>query len=208
MLRARKVSELRKHPSTRILDLALYLPGGQIPVRTEMANMPLTCGYVIKWSYGDSNPRPLACHADPVRRSTSDTVEPGASCLQEQSEHVAVSRREAEHAGSRSWLPSPLRTRARATIATANEQYSLTAQASSSATATRPTMTSGSPHLAWVSAAATARAAQPAPLQRSVDVLGNVPHQHIRHAYIMLSKRGRRQAGRRSSISGTPTRPN
>jgi hypothetical protein len=25
--------------------------------------MPLTCGYITKWSYGDSNSGPLACHA-------------------------------------------------------------------------------------------------------------------------------------------------
>jgi len=37
------------------------------------------------WSYGNSNPRPLACHAHPARRSTSGTIECGASCLQEQS---------------------------------------------------------------------------------------------------------------------------
>ena len=33
------------------------------PGRYRAANMPLSCGNITKWSYGDSNSGPLACHA-------------------------------------------------------------------------------------------------------------------------------------------------
>src|ERR1019366_7322240 len=50
----------------------------------------------------------LACHADPVCRSTSEGVERGATHLQQQSEWVAGSLGVPEHAGSRFWLPRRL----------------------------------------------------------------------------------------------------
>ena len=67
--------------------------------------MPLACGYITKWSYGDSNFGPLACHADSVRRPGSAGVGRGASGLQKQSENVAGSRGKPEYGGSRRWLP-------------------------------------------------------------------------------------------------------
>jgi hypothetical protein len=81
---------------------------GSVPARgpgpvTQQAF--LSCGNSTKWSYGDSNPRPLACHADSVRRSASEGVERGATHLQELSDWVAVSLRVPEYAGSRFWLP-------------------------------------------------------------------------------------------------------
>ena len=57
------------------------------------------------WSYGDSNPRPLACHADSVRRSASVGVERGATHLQELSEWVRLCLRVPEYGGSHFWLP-------------------------------------------------------------------------------------------------------
>ena len=69
----------------------------------------LTWSFV--WSYGDSNPRPLACHADPVSRSASDGVERGATHLRELSDWVGVSPRVPEYAGSPFWLPCPQDTR-------------------------------------------------------------------------------------------------
>src|ERR1039457_7316483 len=63
----------------------------------------LTWSFV--WSYGDSNSRPLACHADPVSRFTSEGVERGATHLQELSDWVGISLRVPEYAGSRFWLP-------------------------------------------------------------------------------------------------------
>src|ERR1039457_1506378 len=71
---------------------------------------PLNWGNSSKWSYGDSNSRPLACHADPVSRFTSEGVERGATHLRELSDWVAVSPSVPEHGGSRFWLPCPLRT--------------------------------------------------------------------------------------------------
>jgi len=58
------------------------------------------------WSYGDSNPRPLACHADPVRRSAAEGVEQGATHQQQLSDWVAVRPRVPEYGGSRFWLPA------------------------------------------------------------------------------------------------------
>jgi hypothetical protein len=68
----------------------------------------LTWSFV--WSYGDSNPRPLACHADPVSRFTSEGVGRGATHLRELSDWVGVSLRVPEYGGSRFWLPCPLST--------------------------------------------------------------------------------------------------
>jgi hypothetical protein len=62
-----KVSELRKHLSARILVPALSSAGRADPAGAGATNMPLTWGYITKWSYGDSNSGPLACHAHSAR---------------------------------------------------------------------------------------------------------------------------------------------
>src|ERR1022692_2109346 len=59
----------------------------------------------LRWSYGDSNPRPLACHAETVSRSQSGRVERGASHQQQRPEAVGHSLAEPEHGGSPNWLP-------------------------------------------------------------------------------------------------------
>ena len=61
--RARKISELRKHLSAHIWIPVLPSTGRANPSRCRAANMPLSCGYITKWSYEDSNSGPLACHA-------------------------------------------------------------------------------------------------------------------------------------------------
>jgi hypothetical protein len=42
----------------------------------KLEKCPLTCGYIIKWSYGDSNPGLLACHGTPNRLPQSAAVHP------------------------------------------------------------------------------------------------------------------------------------
>ncbi len=71
-------------------------------------NKTLSCENVMRWSYGDSNPGPLACHADPLRRSASEGVERGATHLQQWSGWVALGLRAPDHSGSHLWLPWPL----------------------------------------------------------------------------------------------------
>src|ERR1035441_2323277 len=67
--------------------------------------------FELAWSYGDSNPRPLACHADPISRSTSGDVERGSSCLHQCSGAVGHSLSQPEHGGSQNWLPASGRQR-------------------------------------------------------------------------------------------------
>ena len=93
----------------------------------------------------------LACHADPVCRSTSEGVERGATHLQQQSEWVAGSLGVPEHAGSRFWLPCPLRME-KAPMASEFQELSVSAEADGSVkpTAIWAGATTGSRHLAQV----------------------------------------------------------
>jgi hypothetical protein len=54
--------DLRKHRPEASPVLGFSDAGRRTESIIEAANMPLTCGYITKWSYGDSNPGPLACH--------------------------------------------------------------------------------------------------------------------------------------------------
>jgi hypothetical protein len=52
---------------------ASWIPACPVPEERNWAgiaatNTPLTCGYITKWSYGDSNSGPLACHTHSGRR--------------------------------------------------------------------------------------------------------------------------------------------
>jgi hypothetical protein len=59
---AKIVSELQKHLSERIPVRPCPVLEERAWARIGITNMPLTCGYFTKWSYGDSNSGPLACH--------------------------------------------------------------------------------------------------------------------------------------------------
>src|ERR1035438_4418876 len=108
---------------------------GQITVKRSWSPSGQARNHVLtwpfEWSYGDSNSGPLACHADPVCRSTSEGVERGATHLQQQSEWVAGSLGVPEHAGSRFWLPCPLRME-KAPMASEFQELSVSAEADGS----------------------------------------------------------------------------
>jgi hypothetical protein len=79
---------------------------------TGSAQKPLTCGDIAKWSYGDSNPRPLACHADLIRRSPSDRVGRGATSQQVGPDTVQGRPPGPGCDGSQRWLPLARRPQA------------------------------------------------------------------------------------------------